>query len=369
MTPRMGLDAKEGRGYAGDKMVENLEHLIRRAFASPLASRGSLYKELLRSETYLLTVDEPLNDGEVRRVTKPDASFPVWADKDPELGGIWVPVFPARDRVRDFVGARGLRAPKGKEFLWMGHMPGQVFALLRGVRRFAGLKLFLDPRTAVSVPWPDVRALAEGRAPSESAQRYELPLERLVIPAGVKLSFGRLAPWAGEEKPVLLVMPEAGRFRPEDMRKLVRLPLSEGRHAWTPCRHFLQILARLKALGAEGHMESVVASLIAFEMYGEAEALCEWLEQRGRQAFAWLALASVYGRAGRMDECAQLCREGVARFPAERGFAVSGARALLALGRREEAAASVAAGLARFPDDAALAAMAKECAEPAAPAA
>jgi hypothetical protein len=350
-------------------MVENLEHLIRRAFTSPLAPRAALYKELLRSETYLLTVDQPLEDGEVRRVTKPDASFPVWADKDPELGGIWVPLFPARDRVRDFVGARGLRAPKGKEFLWMGHMPGQVFSLLRGVRRFAGLKLFLDPHTAVSVPWPEVRALAEGRTPGEVAARYELPIDRLVIPAGVKLSFGRLAPWAGQEKPVLLFMPEAGRFAPEDMRKLVRLPLTEGRHAWTPCRHFLQILARLKKLGGDGHMETVVASLIAFEMYGEAEALCEWLEQRGRQSFAWLALASVYGRAGRMDECAQLCREGAERYPGERGFAVSGARALLALGRREEAAASVAEGLSRFPEDPSLSAMAKECAAPATPAA
>lgn len=349
-------------------MVENLEHLIRRAAASPLGSRAALYKELLRSETYLLTLDSPLADGEVRRVTKPDSSFPVWADKDLELGGIWVPLFPARDRVRDFVGARGLKAPRGKEFLWMGHMPGQVFSLLRGVRRFAGVKLFLDPRTAVSVPWRDVRALAEGRASAETAARYELPLDRLVIPAGVKLSFGRLAPWAGEEKPVLLFMPEAGRFAPEDMRRLVRLPLAEGRHAWTPCRHFLQILARLKASGAADHMESLVASLVSFEMYGEAEALCEWLEQRGRQAFAWLALASVYGRSGRMDECAQLCREGVSRYPAERGFHVSGVRALLALGRRQEAAARAAEAAARFPGDAALAEMAKECAE-AAPAA
>ena len=31
----------------------------------------------------------------------------------------------------------------------MGHMPGQVFALVRGVRRFAGLKLYLDARFAV----------------------------------------------------------------------------------------------------------------------------------------------------------------------------------------------------------------------------
>ena len=81
-------------------MVENLEHLIRRASLNPRLPRTALYKELLRSETYLLTVDSPLEEGEIKRVTKSDASFPVWADKDPELGGVWVPVFPARDRVR-----------------------------------------------------------------------------------------------------------------------------------------------------------------------------------------------------------------------------------------------------------------------------
>ena len=105
-------------------MVENLEHLIRRASLNPRLPRTALYKELLRSETYLLTVDAPLADGEMKRVTRSDASFPVWADKDPELGGVWVPVFPARDRVRDFVSQRRLKTPKGKEFLWMGHMPG-----------------------------------------------------------------------------------------------------------------------------------------------------------------------------------------------------------------------------------------------------
>ena len=83
---------------------------------NPRLPRTALYKELLRSETYLLTVDAPLEDGEVKRVTKSDASFPVWADKDPELGGVWVPVFPARDRVRDFVAARKLKTPKGQEF-------------------------------------------------------------------------------------------------------------------------------------------------------------------------------------------------------------------------------------------------------------
>lgn len=346
-------------------MVETLEHLLRRAARDPRASRASLYKELLRSETYLLTVDEPLLEGETKRVTRADASFPVWADKDPELGGVWVPVFPARDRVREFVVARALKAPKGKEFLWMGHMPGQVFSLARGVRRFAGLKLYLDRETAVEISWPEAHALAEGRMPDEGPVRHDLPIERLVIPAGARLSFGRLKPWEGEDKPILLTMPEAGKFRPEDLRRLVRLPLGEGRFAWTPCRHFLQILHRLKALGGGGperFVETLLTSQLSFEMYGEAEALCEWLASRGHEAFAWLGLAAIYGRTGRLEDCAALCRRAVTKYPGERAFHVNGLRALIALGRRDEAARRAEAAVRLFPEDAPLAELSRELA-------
>lgn len=334
-------------------MVENLEHLIRRAFVDPVRSRTALFKELLRSETYLLTVDEPLKDGEMKRVAAPDSSFPVWADKDPELGGVWVPVFPARDRVRDFVAARRLKTPRGKEFLWMGHMPGQVFGLLRGVARFAGIRLFLEPGVSIAVPWTEVRALAEGKIADEGPKRFELPFERLVIPAGARLSFGRLKPMPGEEKPSLLLMPDAGRFAPEDLRRLVRLPLAGGRHAWTPCRHFLQILRKVKAAdaGADRYLEDLFASLLAFEMYGEAEALCEWFEHRGHEAYAWVGLSAIYGRCGRMEECAALCRRGAAKYPQERSFHVNGIRALTSLGRTAEAARFAAAAVAQFPGD------------------
>ncbi len=346
-------------------MVETLEHLMKRAARSPLTARAALFKELLKSETYLLTVDEPLPDGEVRRVAAKDASFPVWADKDPELGGVWVPVFPARDRVREFVAARRLKTPKGKEFLWMGHMPGQVFSLAKGVRRFAGLRLYLDPATVVDIPWTEARALADGSLPEEAPLRRELPIERLVIPAGMRLSFGRLRAWEGEPEPRLLVMPEAGRFRPEDLRRLVRLPIGEGRHAWTPCRHFLQILRHLKALGLEGserYVESMLASQLAFEMYGEAEALCEWLAARGHEAYAWLGLAAVYGRTGRLEDCAALCRRAVVKYPRERLFHVNGLRALIALGRRGEAARLAEAAVRLFPQDEALAGMSRDLA-------
>lgn len=348
-------------------MVENLEHLIRRAALDPRLPRTALFKELLRSETYLLTVDTPLAEGEVKRVTEPDASFPVWADKDAELGGVWVPLFPARDRVRDFVAARRLKTPRGKEFLWMGHMPGQVFGLLRGIQRFAGLKLFLDPEVSVSVPWTEVRALSEGKIFDDGPRRYELPFERLVIPAGARLSFGKLKPWSGEEKPVLMLMPDAGKFAPEDLRRLVRLPLGE-KHAWVPCRHFLQMLRRLKSVNGqgEGYLEDLFASLLAFEMYGDAEALCEWFERRGHQAYAWVGLSAIYGRCGRLEECAELCLRALKKYPQERSFHVNGIRALTALGRTGEAASCATAAVARFPGDGVLAGLSAQLAVPAA---
>ncbi len=349
-------------------MVENLEHLLRRAACDPRASRKALFKELLRSETYLLTVDVPLLEAETKRITRADASFPVWADNDPELGGVWVPVFPARDRVREFVVARRIRAPKGKEFLWMGHMPGQVFSLLRGVRRFAGLKLYLDRDTYIEITWSEARALSEGLMPDDGPSRHELPIERLVIPAGARLSLGRLKPWAGEEKPVLMTLPEAGKFRPEDIRRLVRMPLGEGRYAWTPCRHFLQIMHRLKFLGGvkfDRYIENVLAAQLAFEMYGEAEALCEWLSARGHEKFSLTGLVAVYARTGRLEDCAELCRRSVAKYPSEKSFYVNGIRALIALGHRQAAGRAAEAAVRLFPADADLAEITRDLAAPA----
>jgi tetratricopeptide (TPR) repeat protein len=147
-------------------------------------------------------------------------------------------------------------------------------------------------------------------------------------------------------------MPDAGRFAPEDLRRLVRLPLGV-QHAWVPVRHFLQILRRLKAIDGAGdrYLEDLFASLLAFEMYGEAEALCEWFVHRGHEAYAWVGLSAIYGRCGRMDECAALCRRAIFKYPEERSFHVNGIRALAALGRTEEAARCAAAAVARFPQD------------------
>jgi hypothetical protein len=134
-------------------MVETLEYLIQQAADHPRHSRAALFKELLRSQTFLLCVDQPIKGASEVRVSQGAQDFAVWADRDPEMGGVWVPIFPARDEVKDFVRARRLRAPKGKDFLWMENQPGEVFRIVRLVRHFAGLRLYLDAKTGVPVPW------------------------------------------------------------------------------------------------------------------------------------------------------------------------------------------------------------------------
>lgn len=340
-------------------MVETLEHLIRQVAEHPRLGRAALYRELLRSETFLLTVDQPLERESLTRVTPADESFPIWADQDPEMGGVWVPIFPARDSVNSFVSSRHLEPPRGMEFLWMGHKPGAVFGILRGVRCFAGLMLYLDEKRRVEIPWADVKALSEGRLPSDDAELFELPVARLVLPVGLKLAFGSVKLASGRHK--LLVAPQAGRFRPEDMRKLVRLPLEGGDHALTPCRHFLQILRHVAGEENDAYIEDLLCSLIGFQLYGEAEALCDWIIQKGGELYAKVALAAIYARTGRLSECADLCENALEAHPAEKAFALNGARALMRLGQGARAAALLKAALEKAGPDAALEALLSDC--------
>lgn len=336
-------------------MVETLEHLIQQAAQCPRHSRQALYRELLRSETFLLSVGEPLAEDQKTRVIRGPETFSVWADKDPEMGGVWVPLFPARDAVAQYVNSRRLRAPKGKEFLWMGHEPGEVFGLMRSVRYFAGLKLILGDGLQVPLGWPEVKALADGRVPEDQPHLYELPVTRLTIPSGVRIAFGHVDAGPAGHDERLLCLPAAGHFHAEDTRRLVRLQLGAEGNVWMACRHFLQVLKFVEAGEDTGrYLEDMIRSLVGFEMYGEAEALCEWLAQRHNEAYAWVCLAAIYGKTGRLAECVALCKKAAAKYPDEKSFRVNGARALAALGRRKEALKFIASGLERFPADPAL---------------
>ncbi len=342
-------------------MVETLEHFIRQANVCPRASRRRLYKELLRSDTYLLNIGEPVEGERVLRLSHRADPVSVWADRDPELGGVWVPVFPARDTVSRFVTIRELTCPEGREFLWMALGPRKVFPLLLGVDCFAGIHLYLDDSRRVAIPWGDVKALSEGRLPDESPAVFEAPVAKLPIPPGTRVAFGRLA---GSEARLLCV-PQAGHFRPEDMRRMVRVQVPGGA-ALTPCRHFLQLLRLVKG-GAGGdsgrYYEDLLRALVAFEMYGEAESLCHWLAKKQNEAYAWVFLSAVYGRTGRFDECADICRRGAEKYPDEKAFPINGAKALITLGRRDEAARFLAPARERFPDDVQIQALLR-CPEP-----
>src|SRR2546421_354353 len=82
--------------------------------------------------------------------------------------------------------------------------------LLRAVRCFAGLRLYLDETYGVPIDWKDVKALSEGSLPPEDPEVYDLPVARLVLPRGLRLAFGRvrLGKAGGEGR--LLCLPDAG---------------------------------------------------------------------------------------------------------------------------------------------------------------
>ncbi|MBI5624430.1 MAG: hypothetical protein HY924_11685 [Elusimicrobia bacterium] len=329
-------------------MVETLEFLIRQASEEPRHDRKALFKELLRSEVFLLNIGAPVQESRTVKLAADSAPFMVWADKDPELGGSWVPVFAARDTVSEFVLARGLEAPGGQAFLWMGFETAQIFNLLLGVECFAGVRLFVTPSCFVTLGWTEVKALSQGKLPL-SPERYEVPAVQLELTEGLKVSCGRLK--EGEDQ--ILAVPEAGRFRAEDVRKLVRTALG-GSEGWMPCRHYLQVLRYLWGKGAQDsdeYLGSLLECLIGFEMYGEAESLCRWLGPNRNEAHSWKRLAHIFSKTGRFQECARLCGRGIEKYPEERFFPVCGARALLDAGLKDEARKMISAGLERFHGD------------------
>lgn len=352
--PDLGLDSLRRWGYASS-VIEALEHLIEQASDFPKHPRSQLFKELLQSETFLLNLGKPLRSAEPARMSWSNEAFDIWADKDPEMGGIWVPVFAARDAVAQYVEAKGLRAPEGKEFLWMENRPGQVFSILRGISCFSGLSLHLDADRAVALPWPEVKALAEGRIPSADFSIYPLPIDRLCVPAGVKTVSGRLKARGTQGR--VLCVPQAGHFRADDLRKLVKIEDEQAEPVWMPCRHFLQVLRHLRPFRTDGavrYFEDLLDSMIAFEMYGDGEALCEWLAEKGQEALAWVYLAKIFARTGRLEECVNLCRRAKRRYPEERAFFIGEGRALLGLSRAEEAGKVLDEALLHFPNDVAL---------------
>ncbi len=141
-------------------MIEILEHFISQEARHPQKFRKALYKELLSSEVYFLTIGEPLAKG-VKTSPQTSGEFLLWADQK-GTDGFWVPVFPSSESILTFISARKIKAPKGKEFLWMSQSSLKAFAPLLKLHGFSGLNLYLDEDGSVAVPQAEVELLAHG---------------------------------------------------------------------------------------------------------------------------------------------------------------------------------------------------------------
>ena len=134
-----------------------------------------------------------------------------------------------------------------------------------------------------------------------------MPVTHVVLPLSSRAAFGSVsvAPHGPQGK--LLCLPEAGHFRADDTRKLVRMPPNSQGDVWMACRHFLQVLrfaCSLEDAEPRHYTNDLLSSLLGFRMYGEAEALCEWLIGRGRR-----------------DQARRILKAAVRHFPSEPGIA------------------------------------------------
>ena len=148
-------------------MIEILEHFISQESRHPQKFRKALYKELLSSEVYLLTIGDPLSD-EPNRSNHSSGDFLLWADKK-GADEFTVPVFPSSASVSAFISARKIKAPAGKEFLWMSQSSQKAFAPLVGLNGFSGLNLYLDEDGSVTVTQAEVKLLAHGVVPGATS--------------------------------------------------------------------------------------------------------------------------------------------------------------------------------------------------------
>ena len=157
----MGLDKKRSLGYV-KVMLEILEHLISQEAQHPQQFRKALYRELLSSEVYLLTLGEPIEDG--LSTLRKSTDFLLWAEQKAP-GEFRVPVFPSSDSVASFISSHHLKAPAGKEFLWMSQNPQKALAPLLELNGFLGLNLYLAENESVAVSQEETKLLAKGIIP------------------------------------------------------------------------------------------------------------------------------------------------------------------------------------------------------------
>lgn len=291
----------------------SLEEAVRAASADALAPRREMYEALLAAPTYLLHAGEGKGAGHEAELGASDLNL--WAEPDTALGGVWVPLFSTPQSA-----ARYARSLESEERLrWVSQAPGRVYALLTAIGRIAGARLDPAGGDGAGLEWTDLHALSQGRIPEDGPRLYELPADSFRMPEGLRGRFGKLEPsrvgFAGRQ----VVFPDEAPLALEDFRRWVRLTLDDGGAAWTPCRHFAILLAGKAAREQDPELEAqLIAVLIEFEMFGDAEAVCARLVLNpGRAGFALGQLARVYRRSGRLAACVRICEEGLRDYPEE----------------------------------------------------
>ncbi|OIO07715.1 MAG: hypothetical protein AUJ52_09675 [Elusimicrobia bacterium CG1_02_63_36] len=328
-------------------MGGNLSTQIRAAAEDALAPRSGLYEALLSSPTYLLHV--PGSRGEGSRQSLEPADLNLWAEPDTELGGIWIPVFSTPEAAARYAGT----LESEEELIWVGQKPGGVYGLLSAIPRLAGARLDPPGQDVPGLEWEEVRALARGRVPPEGPRLYELPDGPYRMPDGLRGRFGHVSPERVGFDGRQVVFPDEAPLALEDFRRWVRLTLDDGEEAWTPCRHFAALLRRQADRDRDFALESVLlAALAAFEMYGDAEALCARLVvEPGRAGFALGELAGIYRRSGRLECALRVCREALCDHPGEAALHRNLALALAEMEDFPAAREAARLGLLRFPAD------------------
>ncbi|PCI37459.1 MAG: hypothetical protein COB53_06285 [Elusimicrobia bacterium] len=321
-----------------------LAECIQAAAADSFAPRKSLFEALLAQKTYLLDAETKDScDG---------SELNLWAEEDSDLGGIWVPLFSTAESAMGY--AQSLQTEDALRCV--SQAPGRVFELLTAIPRIAGVRLDPPGEEVAGLEWSELRALSEGRLPDEGPHLYDLPDGPFPMPSGLRGRFGQLEASRVGFKGRQVVFPDEAPLALEDFRRWVRLTLDDHEEAWTPCRHFAALMRRKASFDHDPQLETeLIAALIEFEMYGDAEAVCGRLVlEPGRAGFSLGQLARIYRRSGRLDECLRICEEGLLDYPDEAALYRN-----LTLGRAEledlEGAREAArGGLERFPLDATL---------------
>lgn len=321
-------------------MSADLSQLCDTARRRPLAPRKELHTVLRGAKVTVLTASPASEDDRLD----------IWADRDPVLGAVWVPVFSDPVRAEAFLGS--VATPDSRALRCASGLAHELFTALLEVPRFGGVRLDPERGGAARLERRDVSVLADGLLPSEAPALHAIEGPTMRLPEGIPCRFGEADPSYGPSGR-RAVFPTVPGLTLHDFRSLVELDLG-GQPAWVPCRNFAAALRKALEAGGESAPleEALVEALVAFGMYGEAEALLTvLLEGAGRRHWALGHLGRVLRRGGRLKDCVAHCEAALDEAPDESRLYRSLTLAHAELEDLEAAREAARRGVSRFPDD------------------